>query len=289
MTEYTRVWREWLAENIIRGCDQDQLREVLDRRGFSEALIAGEIARLNQSPEIAAARKFFKRTEKLESLLEVQSKLFKGSGFASEFGERRRLTGEEFYNEYFFRNRPVVVTGWMDDWEALKTWSPRNFRERFGDIEIEIIANREKDPRYEDHCEHLRQKVLLKDFIYLIENNGPTNAAYLVAKNYFLSKPEVAELKKEFHCPPGVLELDGHVKLWLGPGGTVTPLHHDASNILLGQVFGRKHIKLIPFHDISKVYNDRRCFSAVDLNCPDFERFPLLKEATILDVIVNPR
>jgi ribosomal protein L16 Arg81 hydroxylase len=292
MADYTRGWNEWLSDNLIRGSDKNKIKTVLLRRGFPEAFIIKEMKRLDESTEVAAARKIFKRTKKLESLLDVQSKLFRHSGFQCEFGERRQLSGDQFYKDYFFRNRPVVVTGWMDDWEALRTWSPKNFRQRFGEVEIEIIANRDKDPYYEDNCEQLRQKILLREFVDTIESAGSTNAVYLVARNFLLSKPEFAELKNEFVCPTGVLDptviIDRHVKLWMGPGGTVTPLHHDASNILFGQVYGRKHIKLIPPHDIRKVYNDRRCFSAVDLNCPDFERFPLLKEATILDVIIGP-
>jgi hypothetical protein len=38
----------------------------------------------------------------------------------------------------------------------------------------------------------------------------------------------------------------GTAKLWIGPKGTVTPLHFDEHSILFAQVHGRKHSKLIP-------------------------------------------
>jgi ribosomal protein L16 Arg81 hydroxylase len=292
MIELDNKWLEWLAENLIRGIDKHQIQAVLLKHGFDNEYLTNEFNRLEHDPVILAARKLFKKTKKLESLLDTRSELFKRSGFADQFGEKLQLTGKEFYKNYFFPNLPVVIRGWMDNWEALRTWSPHNFRERFGDIEIEITMDRDQDSFYEDNCEKLRKNILLKDFVDKIEDSKNTNNYYLVAKNYLLSKPEFKDLKKEFSYPADVLDttatVDGHVKLWMGPGGTITPLHHDATNILFGQIYGRKHIKLIPYHDIHKLYNNRRCFSEVDLNCPDFERFPLLKNATILNVIVEP-
>ena len=35
---------------------------------------------------------------------------------------------------------------------------------------------------------------------------------------------------------------EGSTALWFGPGGTVTPLHHDTSNILFGNVYGAKRL-----------------------------------------------
>jgi hypothetical protein len=202
--EFLRGWREWLAENLICGINTDQITAVLLRRGFDADLVSNEIRQMQKSPEIAAGRKVFKRTKKLESLLETQSRLFKGSAFASEFGERKRLTGEVFYQDYYFRNRPVVVAGWMENWKAFGTWSPESFRENFGSIEIEITAGRDLDPLYEDHCEKLRHKIIFRDYIDMMLRGAMTNEAYLVAKNYLLSRPEFSDLRSEFNWPPGV-------------------------------------------------------------------------------------
>jgi len=78
------------------------------------------------------------------------------------------------------------------------------------------------------------------------------------------------------------------VYLWLGPPSTVTPLHHDLMNIFMAQVAGRKRVKLISPDDIDLVYNHRGVYSLVDCGNPDFERFPRLREADILDVELAP-
>lgn len=82
--------------------------------------------------------------------------------------------------------------------------------------------------------------------------------------------------------------MERFTRLWFGPKGTITPLHHDGSNILFGQVYGRKHIKLIDPYSIDRVYNDRTAYSAVDLTDIDYKRFPLIREVEIIDVILEP-
>src|SRR5262249_22657303 len=210
-----------------------ELTELLLTNGLGEETARDEINRLARNPGISAARRLIKRAEKIEALLDIQHELFRKSGFISEFGTRQRLSGEEFYTKYFFRNLPVVVAGWMDDWPALKTWSPRNFGDRFGDVEIEVVADRDSDPQYDQNYERLCRKMPLRDFVKVIESKGTTNDIYLTARNHFLWLPEVAELLDEFFCwaPPDVFdrELKGpsYTELWLGAAGGGCTLHHD--------------------------------------------------------------
>jgi ribosomal protein L16 Arg81 hydroxylase len=76
--------------------------------------------------------------------------------------------------------------------------------------------------------------------------------------------------------------------LWFGPAGTVTPLHHDTSNILLAQVAGRKRYRMIPASEWQYVYNSRGVFSDVDAEKPDLNRYPKFRNATIIDIVVEP-
>lgn len=65
------------------------------------------------------------------------------------------------------------------------------------------------------------------------------------------------------------------------PQAAVTPLHHDNMNVLLAQVMGRKHIKLIPSlapPDVPRYGT----FSHVDAARPDADRFPLYSEAHVV-------
>jgi len=72
--------------------------------------------------------------------------------------------------------------------------------------------------------------------------------------------------------------------LWYGPKGTVTPLHHEQVNILMAQVYGRQRITLIPAAEMDLVYNDNGVYSAIDVENPDYTRFPKFREATVIEL-----
>jgi len=71
-------------------------------------------------------------------------------------------------------------------------------------------------------------------------------------------------------------------------GGTVTPLHHETSNILLAQVAGRKRYRLIPSSQWQYVYNSQGVFSEVDCENPDLNRYPKFRDANTIDIVVDP-
>ena len=73
-----------------------------------------------------------------------------------------------------------------------------------------------------------------------------------------------------------------------GPKGTVTQLHHDATPVMMGQIYGRKHVKLVSPLNLSSMYNDGDWISPVDPENVDYSRFPKMREVDILDVTLMP-
>ena len=79
--------------------------------------------------------------------------------------------------------------------------------------------------------------------------------------------------------------------LWIGPAGTVTPLHHDLTNNFIAQIVGRKRVKILPASEVGKLYNHHRVFSEItDLEDPalDVARFPRLVGARAYEVVLLP-
>ena len=76
---------------------------------------------------------------------------------------------------------------------------------------------------------------------------------------------------------------------WFGPGGTVTPLHHDLTNNFMAQVMGRKRVRLIAPWELPRLYNDRHCYSQIDLSTPDLDCHPLFDGVAVMDVVIGPR
>ena len=56
----------------------------------------------------------------------------------------------------------------------------------------------------------------------------------------------------------------------------------------MAQVVGRKRVRLIAPYDAAYLYNHRHCFSQVDLDRIDYDRFPLFRNARVIDVVLNP-
>ena len=131
----------------------------------------------------------------------------------------------------------------------------------------------------------------LANYVDRITGAGTSNDLYLVANNNFLDRPDVAALKDDFESPALYLDPNdtkGKVFFWFGPGGTITPLHHDVMNVMLLQVYGHKRVVLVPSLQTHRVYNDLGVFSEVDPDHLDTGRFPLFEGATRYEVPLGP-
>jgi ribosomal protein L16 Arg81 hydroxylase len=117
------------------------------------------------------------------------------------------------------------------------------------------------------------------------------NDSYLVANNHLLETDVAAPLWNDFTADDRYLDPSagkGSTFLWFGPGGTVTPLHHDTSNILFTQVFGEKRFTLISPLETHCVYNDVSVYSLVDPLAPDLDRYPRFAATRRFTFTVGP-
>ena len=202
---------------------------------------------------------------------------------------RSNLSREEFLEQYYSANKPVILCDMMNEWKALDTWTPEYLKGKCGDVMVEISADRNKNPSYETEDGKHRKVVRFGDFIDMVEKGGETNDYYLTARNEFFKNPDVMKLLDDMVIFPQYLNpQENWMFLWYGPKGTYTPLHHDSMNIFMAQVKGRKNIKLVPSTEMDLVYNHWGVYSNVNLEEPDYERFPKLRDATVLDVMLNP-
>lgn len=230
---------------------------------------------------------------KLASLIELYAELDRQSCTGNEI-PRRRLAANEFYDAYFYPNRPVIVEGLMTEWPAMTKWTFSWLQAEFGDIDAEVHANRNRDPLYERHLRENCLTMKFGDFIRAVDEGGATNDIYLVGRNELLAKSRFRPMLEDVPNPDTFLDpqLFDHryVKLWIGPAGTITPLHHDRGSVFLAQVMGRKHVKLIsPFH-LPYLRNDpMNCYSDIDLNDPvDLERYPEMREVPVMEGVIHP-
>src|SRR5690606_38134237 len=106
--------------------------------------------------------------------------------------------------------------------------------------------------------------------------------------NMFKKKPE---LRKDFPCPPLFKGLLGRIGfMFFGAKGIKVRIHQDMdmSNVLLTQFHGRKRVVLIDPKYSRLLYKlPFNTHSLIDLDNPDYQKYPGLKHIEIYDCVIN--
>src|SRR4051812_46607256 len=135
-------WRRWIAENLLIEKPRDSIVEAMIASGLPPEESAREVDLAAQSPYIKGADLVRNRLRKRDWLLRTYRKLNRLHSRSGVVERRHRLSRGEFLADYYSTNRPVILTGMMDDWPAMKKWNLDYFAEKFGDREIEVQTGR---------------------------------------------------------------------------------------------------------------------------------------------------
>jgi hypothetical protein len=284
-------WRRWIVEQRLRGCTVESMLQVIADAGHARDDAERVIAGLDDEPAYAVAQAVQQRYNKLEAVALNLQRLWASEPGYRTVEKRADLSDEEFAQRYVHGCRPVVLTSHTRDWAAMGRWSPDDLKRRFGHIDVDIQAERNADANYEQNKLLLSKRVNLGNFVDQVVQGGATNDYYLTANNELLRQPQFAPLLADIGSLPPLCDrsqLSERSSFWFGPAGTVTPLHHDTLMLFHTQVVGRKRWRFVSPLEWSRVYNSRGVFSDVDLEQPDLERFAAFKDATVLEVIVEP-
>lgn len=188
---------------------------------------------------------------------------------------------EDFQNNYFSKRVPAILCGCIDHWPALTRWTqPTYLLQVAGERTIPIeIGNNYTD---EDWSQRL---VKFRDFIrrQFLHNDSANQIEYLAQHNLF---DQIPALRQDISIPDYCCvseteddDVEPDIKAWLGPKGTVSPMHHDPKHNLLCQVFGHKRIILAAPEDTPNLYPHEGKMlentSRVDAEHIDVDQFPL--------------
>lgn len=160
--------------------------------------------------------------------------------------ERRFLGPEELYWDYAMKNRPVIVTGALERWDALDSWTPEFFAKKYGGKKIQFARGPVKE-------------LQMDDFIRQVLASRPGNPSPYWTNNPIEDLfPELLEDLKPFpdHTKPNwgsrkflhkgmkaSLNRGAKIELYIGgAGGSFPILHWDglSSHAFLMQIYGRK-------------------------------------------------
>lgn len=250
-------WRAWLAENVALGVSDEELVATLASAGVARALALREIDAARRSPFTLAARRLANRARRYALAARLHREVARSARNPTAIERRSSLGADEFFERYYARQTPVVITDALVPWPGLQTWSPLSIGERFGDAQVKVMTGRVAasarqvdGPRAKPvNREGTSATVSVREFCDRVMSAGSTNDFYLVANNRALRDSALGALLDDLAAPHPYLEDKrdpAWMSLWIGPAGTVTPMHHDMCNILFCQIYGRKRVKLVP-------------------------------------------
>ncbi|MFL6660516.1 MAG: cupin-like domain-containing protein [Massilia sp.] len=176
---------------------------------------------------------------------------------------------------------PFLITGLVNRW-PLCALTPQVLRERYAHLPVRARVGDYINTAFAP--DRAMQDMSMGDYLNLVAAGEHELPPYL-------GNLELRELNRLCHWP-GYFEKMGPPRYWIGPAGTVTPLHCDYDDNIFAQIWGSKRIFLAPPHHDEYLYpreaNAILFGSPFDPEAPDYDKFPLARQAAMVECIVNP-
>ena len=175
---------------------------------------------------------------------------------------------------------PFLMRGLVQRW-PLSRLAPGVLREQYGHLPVRARVGDYINTAFAP--DRAMQDMSMLQYLDLVEEGKHALPPYL-------GNLELRELNRLCHWPT-YFDKMGPPRFWVGPAGTVTPLHCDYDDNIFAQVWGSKRIFLAPPHHDAYLYpseaNAILFGSPFDPEAPDFERFPLARQASMVECIVE--
>lgn len=258
------VRRMEIARRLLEGEDRSKIISAILGGNESESALEEEIDDALRHPYLRVAQGYARSARKAYALLNLYSRLNDKFSRTSKIEEIDNLTYEQFLSVYYCRNVPFIVRKGASNWPAVRKWSRTYLSEFCGSAKIEYLVG---EQRYKNEGDNTR-KTTLSEFLESIPTNSVNNSRYLVATNFAFRSEGMRSLLSDIggfrwlptldHTNPSV------VRLWIGPAGTVTPLHHDLMSVIFVQIHGQKRFVIAPAYELPKMRNNQGVYAGVD-------------------------
>jgi len=198
---------------------------------------------------------------------------------------------DDIYKLKNILKNPTIIKGAMENWPAIQRWNWTYLLNNFGNRKVLVEVQQEAAVPV-DLVEAIfdKREVTIAEVIDGILNHKFSPRLYLAMSPILTIIPElIKDLPSSLNLWSGQIE---DVMFWLGPTGTISPVHFDESDNFLAQILGIKKIIFIEPKYSHCLYpykeKDKYIYSPVDLEQPDFIRFPKLVEIQSRVCIIEP-
>ncbi|MRI01938.1 cupin-like domain-containing protein [Kriegella sp. EG-1] len=188
------------------------------------------------------------------------------------------ITKEDFLNDFFKPQIPLVIENFNDGWAAHSKWNLEYMRQMAGDKIVPLYDDR--PVHHDDGFNEPHAKMKMSEYIDLLKSKPTKYRIFL----WNILK-EVPALQKDFSIPDfGIRILKKVPMLFFGGENSHTFMHHDIdfANIFHFHFEGEKQCVLFPQSENKYLY--RIPFSiitheGIDFSNPNYEKWPALIKA----------
>ncbi|WP_430429114.1 cupin-like domain-containing protein [Maribacter litoralis] len=188
------------------------------------------------------------------------------------------ITKDNFIENYFKPQKPVVLEQAIADWPAFTKWNLDYMKEVAGDITVPLYDNRpvqHKDGFNEPHA-----KMKMAEYVDLLKKEPSKYRIFL----WNILK-EVPALQQDYRFPDfGLKLLKGLPMLFFGGRDSYTFMHYDIdlANIFHFHFDGEKEVVLFPQSETKNLYKVPHSLithESIDFSNPDYDKWPALRNA----------
>lgn len=195
------------------------------------------------------------------------------------------IARDDFQRDYFSTLKPLVIKNLARDWPAFSKWTPSFFQTVHGDKSVKVYdksfvtagkgyMSGAKTMPLADYIEQvLTTPQDLRMFLYNIKSHIPE----------LLNDIRLPDLANGFSKQ--------FVFMFFGCKQAITQMHFDIdmSHVFHTSLHGIKTVTLFPYHQSRNIHRAPfTCRSYIDVDNPDFERFPGLHHALGYRVALYP-
>ncbi|MGV7207725.1 cupin-like domain-containing protein [Oxalobacteraceae bacterium A2-2] len=176
---------------------------------------------------------------------------------------------------------PFLIDGIVQRW-PLAALPPSILREQYGHMPVRARVGDYINTAFA--ADRAMQDMAMAEYLDLVDTWSAPLPPYL-------GNLELRELNSLCHWP-GYFGKMGPARFWVGPEGTCTPLHCDYDDNIFAQVWGTKRIWLAPAHHDEYLYtwqaNSLLYGSHFNPEAPDYDKYPLARQAALIECVVQP-
>lgn len=197
------------------------------------------------------------------------------------------ITPQDFIQQYFIPQKPVVIEKLIEDWPARELWTFDYFKTIAADLEVPLYNSKPITSKYKYNEPQAKMK--FKDYIDILQNKPTDLRVFLF--NLIKERPV---LQKHIKIPDVGLKLIKNLPfLFIGGKGSKVFMHYDIdlANILHIHLKGQKHCLIFPPSEgkyLYKVPNSLKTNDGIDFTNPDFNKYPALAYAKGYTTNLNP-